>query len=490
MKKEVLRKYIWILMIVALLLPVVIASGYTTLCEDDFSFEAGARDALEIYGSRFTALTTKMQDFYNNYQGTYFFTFMIHILMPYVRWGLPGFHFVMIMSCLLFFAALGFLVHTITRNKELSLIIMAAMLLMMFGIDYRSIDYKEFFLWYTGALNYTLELMISFVTVSMLIMILRETDTKKRIVYIVISSVLAFCGSGGTLAISALQCAWMLIALGIGYKSLLKFKPSVIPFGFALLGAVINTLGPGNFVRADREITEGHSSFANAVKDTFFQYGTELKHLVHEPLFILILVALLAAGIWLKVKIFPDGISGKWMIAMIPVVFITRFLEAFPVVFGYHTPDFINGRTEASFLLTRQLMYAFLILCLAQWINEHVKVIRNVYIGLGAVSLLLLILSLGSLKENIRSSWDYNIARELKNGTIVRVYNAREYAISTMEQAAEDSDCIIVVEEDITNNSMYGMGVGADSGEFVNQSAAGLFKLHSATILYMSILNP
>ena len=68
---------IFIIGILCAVVPVIVGCGYTYLCEDDFSFEGGAADAADTYGSNVVAAAHKMVDYYNLNQGTYLFNYLI-----------------------------------------------------------------------------------------------------------------------------------------------------------------------------------------------------------------------------------------------------------------------------------------------------------------------------------------------------------------------------------------------------------------------------
>lgn len=72
-----------IICILIIVIPFVLSSGYTYLCEDDFSFEGGARDGTEQYGQIKGAFMTAHR-YYMTWQGTYFSNFIWHFVRPYL----------------------------------------------------------------------------------------------------------------------------------------------------------------------------------------------------------------------------------------------------------------------------------------------------------------------------------------------------------------------------------------------------------------------
>lgn len=78
----------------------------------------------------------------------------------------------------------------------------------------------------------------------------------------------------------------------------------------------------------------------------------------------------------------------------------------------------------------------------------------------------------------------YNVIQDFKTGTMVENYATREYVLSALRSAEQESDAIILVPPFNAASSMYGMGLSDNCEEFVNQSAAGLYDLHTVTVIY------
>ena len=77
-----------------------------------------------------------------------------------------------------------------------------------------------------------------------------------------------------------------------------------------------------------------------------------------------------------------------------------------------------------------------------------------------------------------------SLASDFADGSMKESYTAREYIISSLELAEAGTDATIYVPEFKFAESMYGMGLGEDCNEFVNRSAAGLFRLNSVSVIY------
>ena len=79
----------------------------------------------------------------------------------------------------------------------------------------------------------------------------------------------------------------------------------------------------------------------------------------------------------------------------------------------------------------------------------------------------------------------YNVVNDFRSGAMQETLVVREYILSTMQMAEDGTDCIIYVPAYNKAISMYGMGITVDYDWIVNRSAANLFDLHTATVIYM-----
>ncbi len=261
-------------------IPVISACGFTYLCEDDFSFEGGAKDLCIEYGSSIIYAAHRTVEYYNTWQGTFVFTFLIHILRVYYRWDLPGLHVYMIFTCLLFIISLYTLLKTMLKDKMSGAILLSLSLFLIFAMRV-TLPGMELFFWYTGTLNFTLALSMSFLSCSLLIKYVRGEFKSCLLVIgaLFASCLLAFLSSGGALNIAACNCGWMLaivIIYGIGAGKDFKWQ-SLLPFISALAGAIINVVAPGNTERSNVSLAEGHMTAFDALRDTLVLCSTEDK---------------------------------------------------------------------------------------------------------------------------------------------------------------------------------------------------------------------
>ncbi len=474
--------------ILVMVLPVVLASGYTYLCEDDFSFECGAKDAYLQFGSSFLGAVDRTKNYYNTNQGTYLFTFLIHFIRAFSRGGLTGLHIYMVFDSLLFALSLLNLMRLVIRDKTVWLGTSFATFLMIFGMT-RTIQAKELFFWYTGTLNFTLELSMAFIAISFLILFQR----KEKKVYLVLSSIFAFLASGGSLNMVAASCAFMLTTIIVFFWEKKFRKQMLIPFGIALLGAVINAAAPGNFIRSTDPLVEGHATFFDALRDTLVMLISEEKFFFGNLVFIIGLCIIFALCTFYKLKFIEGGVSVQRLILVLLGTGAIRYFTLFPVAYGYHTELMSNMRTTASYEIVGKLSYVIFILFLAQFVWEQcekasadkVKITPvNISLAVALLALIVFVAGSGRVKYEFKDSITYAAINDFRTGAMQETYAARKYVFDSFAAAEKDTDVILYIEPFNMAISLYGMGLTEDSGWFVNQSCAGLFDLNSVTVLY------
>ena len=475
---------LWIFLVAGILsivIPFVLSEGYTYLCEDDFSFEAGARDAAEEYGKVKGAFFAAHR-YYMTWQGTYFSNFIWQTVRPYMRWGMPGFHAVMIFGAVVFFWSLYVAIRTICKKKILAMSICFLVLSAVLSME-ETFGLKELLFWYTGAVNYTWVLAASLLTLALQLKIGEEQNKRKQWMLAGVSIVTALIGSGGALMITAVQCACLLLVLALSYDEIREKKLIAVPFLTAFAGALWNACAPGNFARNDSTMSEYGYGVCEALRDTLFCWKEHIAKVINKPLFILILAAVfMVTAIWGR-KMISKGVSHIKLFMVMAVMLATQYLAAFPAVLGYHG-IMDSARTVSTFDMIIKMTLIFAVMTLAQWSAEHIGMINKILMAILVVSVVFGIICRSEIKESIKEGYTYNLMKELYNGTVRDVYKVREATLSQLDSAADGEDVIVYSNPIPSNKTMYGMGLQVDSEALVNRSAAGLFKLNSVTVIY------
>lgn len=472
---------IFIIGILCAVVPVIVGCGYTYLCEDDFSFEGGAADAADTYGSNVVAAAHKMVDYYNLNQGTYLFNYLIHFIRAYTRGGLPGFHFYMILNAVAFCAALVVLLKILIKDNTACLGAAFVIFVSVFSMT-NTQNGKELFYWYTGGLNYLMELTLGLLAVSLSILYIR----KKKVIYLVVSALLAFLASGGSLNVVCADLSWLIAVVILKREEFVKDKKIVIPAAAAFVGTLINGLAPGNYKRAERDLSEGHSTFFDALRDTFKCIISEDKLLFTSLVFILMLLLAFVIFTVYKVKILEGKVTVLNLVIVLVGTWLARYFTMFPVCFGYHVDEVINMRTANSYEIVAKFMYFLAVAVIAQFLSEKFEgKTDRIAMGVLAVAALFAIILHSGINKEIKDGMSYASYDDYRTGALQESYAAREYVLSALTLSEKGSDAVIYVRPFRQAYSTYGMGLGVEAGEWVNRSAAGFYDLNTVTIVYL-----
>ena len=475
------KKWLIIVFIIALavlIVPMISAGAYTYLCEDDFSFEGGARDLFRDYGSYYVGAAHRMVEYYNTNQGTYVFNFLMSALHMYTRAGLPGLHFFMVVAISLFFLTLILFIKQIAGDWTSTLGIALSATLMLLEMSHTD-QGVEIFLWYTGVLNMLLPLTFSFITAALSLYNIKTGKTR----YAVIGLFTGFIASGCALNITAANFGWLLAILILSFPKVKETKTVVLPFAGAFIGAIINAVAPGNFNRLDGPPL----NVFTGLSETFLCYVSDVKLLFASRVFWFALILCFAVVILLKVKILSKGVSNLQLVIVFAGSFLVQYFSLFPITFANHISNMqeLSARTYSSYEVVAKLMFLFAVAVLAQWASERKeKVAEYTGIALVALSVLFLLITYPATKSELKSGIAYNVIDDFRSGAMIENYTVREYILSTLENAEEGSDAILYIAPFKHSKAMYGMGLGIDCEEFVNRSAAGLFRLKSVTVIY------
>ena len=440
----------------------------------------------EVYGSRFIAALHGMVGFYKSWQGTFLFNFLVYFCVPYGRGGLPLLHVFMIAVAGLFIFSLWFFLRQIINNRNIRLFLWLVLMIVMFCLSGTE-NNVELFLWYTGACNYTIELALSFIAAGLLAKAF--TGEKIKILYIVVASVLGFLACGGSLNITAFNCALLLIETLIFLQQDKKRKLVVIPFLSAFAGAIVNVVAPGNYVRFADEQVEGHETILDAVRDAFICYRSECRSIFSSLLFIGILVAVfcviyLWGGELFKIKINIFGVLTALLVSV-----ITQYLVIFPVTYGYHSASLGSMRTTGSCTFIIEIMFIFVAVILSLYIRNigflGSKVwMRFVPVAVAALVFIVAFTVNSDRFKDINNGYAFDVVRDIKSGALLDNYNMRAYVLGAMETAPKDTHLVLWYVPLYETESAYGMGLSIDPDSLVNRSAANYFRLPGVTMIF------
>ena len=484
MKDFIVGKKKWILTalfavgIAVVVLPVIAACGYTYLCEDDFSFEGAARDLVLNYGNIYVGAAHRMAEYYKTNQGTFLFNYLMSALMMYSRGGLPLFHLFMIIVSAAFFLSLFHLIRIIAKDITAAMGIFLALCVTFFGMI-NTYAGREVFLWYTGMLNFLVEFTLSLLAVSFSILYIRTS----RMRYAVAGMILGFFASGGALNVTASNVGWLLAVLILTFPAVRDKKLSTLPFAGAFTGAMINAVAPGNFNRLGGEVAPLYVG----LKNTFLACLSDEKYLLGSWVFWAAMIAVFLICVYMKTDVISGGVNAATVVVVLAGTCLVRFFTMFPLAYANNADHVLKlgMRMMSSYEIVAKMSYVLFTAVLAQWMRKILeKKVYYVALGAAAIGLLTLAITFPATKEQVKESMTGSLLSDFRNGSIRESYTAREYVITSLELAEDGTDVVIYVPEFRLAESMYGMGLGGEPQDWVNISAAGLFRLNSVSVVY------
>lgn len=476
--------------IIAISVLMFLSVSYSTLCEDDFSWLGGLKDiAAEFGGNKLISAFRGAYKYYFTNEGAFLASFLTYFANPYVKWGLQGFHLSMYIILALYEFSIIFMVCNLTKDRFYRLLYILVILLGTFGIAGTG-GCCECFLWFSGAVNYTVEFSLSFITIGLVVRIIKYENTKPMtIFYMVLASILGFLAGGGKLVVTAAHCSWLLIILVLLNKKLATSKKCIIPFVSSLAGAILNTVAPGNFARSSWGVNEGHETVSDALRDTFFCIVDKNKEMFQSTLLVIMLLLIFALVIWKRNFLENVKIPTWLMVGSLISIFIVEYVSVFPICLGNHTATLDYMRLQQSVLMIFFIMYLFGVTVLALYLRRLSPFVSRIVALVCAVLCLGVCIFNPNRGSDIQDSFLARVARDFDSGNIQKQYMVRTQILSTLETAAEGTDVILFLPYYETE-SMYGMGISEDPNNFVNDSIRNWKKINSLTVFYFGLTYP
>ncbi|WP_022752770.1 DUF6056 family protein [Butyrivibrio fibrisolvens] len=235
-----------------MILTLVITSSYSVLSADDFSIGIIDKNTRGI--QYLVAACDEVKHFYLNWQGTYSQIFIQSLLTPINHYGLAQLRWVMVFNSGCFFISLLFFIFNVIKihKYKMDAIMMVVITSVVFSIcGYET--YPEIFFWFSGTTGYSIPFSMLMIGT---VLYLKLDDVKQQKNKTIVAIILGFIAMGGSLTVAGTGCYFALIVLlyemccnrNVSKKKLLVFL-------CWLIGALVNALAPGNFVR--------HSSIDN-----------------------------------------------------------------------------------------------------------------------------------------------------------------------------------------------------------------------------------
>lgn len=295
MLRWIRKKGIFILAVLILTIPSLMITRYVYPCQDDFHYAFYAQETMaEGHGLFYMAMKWTIH-YYKTFCGCYTSSFLGYFISGIINcdlWGIRIFEFC---SLLLFYGALYLFVYAVSHKlmgfaRERVLPFYCVLLAMLNGLIYYG--WHEAFYWFITSIQYLMITSLILLGIAAFSFGLCEEAGRKKTLFCIAASVLGFLGSGGTLSIAAFCCALYLLTALWGIADRREWKASSLIMGITLLGAIINGVAPGNYLRAGE---------AQTITDVIYAGKMSVKYAIERwetfaenPVFWIIMILLFA----------------------------------------------------------------------------------------------------------------------------------------------------------------------------------------------------
>lgn len=484
-KCQIIKRILMVASIAALVYMIAIylwASAYSVLSADDFSHGVTFGRFLEnlhlrvISSVRFSIMT------YFTWQGTFFAMFIQALLSPVNGLEFTQLRVVMILNLLLIIISGIVLIYELFSNlsKEFRFLIPFVSALLYFVL-LGTTTYQEVFFWYSGSTSYGFPFSFFLLGLVFLFRYYRLKEKK----YAKASKIIGFLACGGTLMIAGAGC--YLTLLTVAYHSAKDKKVDKQGrniFIWWLIGALINTIAPGNFLRKS-SYGEG-LQVLDAIKNSFRICKHNCKILIVSGCFFEVAVIFLVMGIIIGLaykKSRADIRSNALLLVAAVLSPAAMWFACFPATLGYNAYDGLNNRCDFvlhSILIGTTLFAAAVVgIELSIILGEMARYVIPVLLIGAMVSFVILP---GSALDNKFTE----LRKQLVNGEIQEYYSECVAFLDKLDSIPEGTDVKIALDDmpkpvENTINIYYYEDPG-NPKNWMNKALAEYYGFNSFTI--------
>ncbi len=458
-------------MLIIFLLPV----KYTLPSADDFSYILHTKNSTN---GRFIASIESSINFYKNWAGIFFATFLQDFVLSFYKLGIKGLHFLIGFNIILLFTTLLYFTNIINkyilRYKYPSVLYFFIILIGM-----NITEPRDTFYWAIGSMAYILYLSLFFLFSSFFINYLFNHSLINYILSIIIGAIIA----SSILPLSGIVNCFTLTYLLYSIKTKHNIKKSSLLFAIIFLIACITAFAPGNFVRHGQISNNGFHLFACII--------SLIKRMMHEVIYILRysymvtgIIIMILSGIVLPKENLDIQLKIKPLYMLIVILFLS-FVFLFPVELGY------NGKAMPKRVwITFDIFLTIQILLFSLYLgysikNKYSTDINYKYTPLVWLSLIF-IFYVGTATIDFNDLNIYKIARELKRGIAIEFYNQGLDTISKIQNTS-DTKVILTLDKKIKSEILVGLDLSEDPYDWINEAVAGVYNKESIICIYKNI---
>ena len=477
MNKKTLFKRIIVVMqgvsILYMLFIIAWASAYTVFVTDDFSHAMGVgafhTDIIQYIKSSISYTITT----YLGWQGTYFSMLFQAIMSPLNNLGLLQLRCIMIINAVAFFVSLIYLLVIVMNTVKLDNILykMFIVMVVIFAITGYQV-YTEVFFWFSGAASYSVPLTLLILAIANY---LKYNNTHKR-VNLVMAVLFGFMAMGGSLTIAGLGCALALMICIDNYKKENVRCKDYLILLIWVLGAAINALAPGNYMR--------HGLFDNtgvhpitAFRDAVYMANERWQFFFDKTDFVMILLLIILCTIFLGNSVQIE--IGRYFYLSIAGVFLP-IIVAFPLSLGYGGQQIPE---RCAFVIDVVIILSMINMAGViggtfnkKFNNESLRSIKLVL----AICIFICYALDGYSIANVKI---FEMKDELITGTYAEYYTACVDLYDYLDESIEGTDVIIPADNypDKIDN-FFNFILSEDPEYWTNGSVAKYYKLNSIAV--------
>ena len=446
--------------IMAIALPIIMASSMTFYIGDDFSAAGTINDAKKNIIQLIIDAWIYTKDKYFNWQGNYFSMFIQYLIHPLFGGGLTQLRIIMVLNALLFFVGTGMFIWGIFKaevfHSQYRLLLILFCFLGAFGFE----KWDQVFYWYTGAIVYTVPCTLLLIALSIIIL------SNKKISY-VIAGILLFCASGGVLMVAAMGCSWMLLIVISRFMRQKLEKKDLLLFCVVFFGSLINALAPGNFARHDI-IDDSGLHFFRAIIFSFNGVLTTLEWLLLDTPFLLIVLFSAVIGIAVGKR---KTVDKRYVWIMIIANAVIPVVTYFPVCLGYSSTGSPN---RCKFILTLVLVISMVIISVlaGEIFAQNIKFEYMQHV-IGIAIVLLVIMPTERENWKLTSLIPYKTMMELTEGNIQSYYRDVNRIYDTINN--DENDDVFIYSLPEVNDLFFTIGFSEDPNYLLNRQCAQRF---------------
>ena len=469
-------RWFLIAILASIIIPVIVGCFFSGPSADDFTNATGWKSSTE---NRFQYMISNTVKIYKNWQGTYFGCFLLGFPVFFV-YGYTGLRIWLLVVTVFFFCSCFYSVYSIIKiicpQKEhrgnSCLILLTTGLFYL--INTNTLD--EIFYWYTGSCVYTVPICLALLCVTLNLKYLMEKKTK----YLILGIIFSIGSAGGSLDVAALLCSLLVLVNFFVFLKKKRFGLGTLICIFAIIGAIVNVIAPGNYVRHAAIDTKIRvlSSVYSSVERTFAIISNDIQS---GLLLVLIIVSFLFGYKKLNVK---------WNEFRYPVIVMFFGIVAisatiFPVILGYSGVEDMPSRCSFVDHLA-VVIYMFIIS--AFWGGWCAK--KELFDFSRTVIMIMVIVCAIPMSQylkfnNLSTLTSYKMIYHMGNGDFSRIEQSERNIIKQIMESKDEDVCVYIDQpKDKEWANIKRIGLSGDKNHWINKGVAKVFEKKTITVQY------